>query len=64
MNHIQKMAKKFNIPGGRHIVEPDPVQLQQSIEAGERFVAYGVDTRMLDVSCRAGLAISKARVKK
>jgi 2-keto-3-deoxy-L-rhamnonate aldolase RhmA len=64
MNHIQKTAKKFNIPGGRHIVEPDPVQLQQSIEAGERFVAYGIDTRMLDVACRAGLAISKARVKK
>jgi 2-dehydro-3-deoxyglucarate aldolase len=63
MRQIKATARKFNMPGGRHIVEPDPVQLQQSIESGELFVAYGVDTRMLDVSCRAGLAISKARLK-
>lgn len=63
MNHIQKTAKKYNVPGGRHIVEPDPVELKRSIDSGERFVAYGIDTLMLDVSSRAGVAELKKRVE-
>jgi len=55
MARIEDVAKKYGIPGGAHIVEPDPVELRRKIEGGNRFIAYGVDTRMLDVSCREGL---------
>ena len=61
MEHIKVTARKYALPGGRHIVEPDPIQLKESIAAGESFVAYGIDTRMLDVACRAGLAMLKGR---
>ena len=64
MNQIQEAAKRSNIPGGRHIVEPDPVELKRSIESGERFVAYGIDTRMLDIGCRVGIAELKKRINK
>ena len=56
MDKILEIGKKCEIPGGVHIVEPDPEQLEQSIRRGNQFIAYGVDTRMLDTVCRNGLA--------
>jgi len=38
-----------------HVVEPDPKLLRDCIEKGNQFIAYGVDTRMLDIACREGL---------
>ena len=55
MDRIPEIAKKCGIPGGVHIVEPDPEQLKKSIEQGNRFIAYGADIRMLDTVCRKGL---------
>ena len=48
------IAKK---PGGLHIVEPNQEELKLRIGEGFRFLAYSVDERMLDVSCRAGLKV-------
>ena len=42
-------------PGGLHIVEPDQEELKLRIDEGFRFLAYSLDERMLDVSCRDGL---------
>jgi len=55
MERIHSLSKKLGVPGGVHIVEPDPEQLRKRIEEGYWFIAYGVDTRMLDTVCRAGL---------
>ena len=55
MNEIHKTAKKMNALGGVHIIEPDPNQLKKSIEEGYKFIAYSLDIRMLDNSCRIGL---------
>ena len=55
MDRIPEIAKKCEIPGGVHIVEPDAGQLKQSIERGNQFIAYGTDIRMLDTVCREGL---------
>ncbi len=41
---------------GIHIIEPNITQLQQRIKEHYRFIAYSLDVRMLDVSCRTGLA--------
>ncbi len=43
-------------PGGLHVVEPDSVKLKDAITKGFRFLAYSLDTRILDVHCRQGLA--------
>lgn len=55
LEHIRVVAERVGVPGGVHVVEPDPQQLIQCIRDGNRFIAYGVDTRMLDTSCRIGL---------
>ncbi|MBM3272731.1 2,4-dihydroxyhept-2-ene-1,7-dioic acid aldolase, partial [Candidatus Kaiserbacteria bacterium] len=43
-------------PGGLHVVEPDAAQLREHVARGFRFLAYSLDTRMLDTACRSGLA--------
>ena len=36
-----------------YVVEPDVAQLQRLISEGYLFLAYSVDVRMLDTSCRS-----------
>lgn len=36
-------------------------QLRECIEKGNRFIAYSLDTRMLDTTCRAGLKTVRSR---
>jgi 2-dehydro-3-deoxyglucarate aldolase len=55
MDKIGETARRHQQTGGVHVVEPDPEQAQKFIAEGFRFLAYSVDTRMLDVSCRRGL---------
>lgn len=43
-------------PGGLHVVEPDAAQVREHVARGFRFLAYSLDTRMLDTTCRSGLA--------
>jgi 2-dehydro-3-deoxyglucarate aldolase len=52
---IKQIGSDLNKPGGLHIVEPDITQLEEHINEGFRFIAYSLDTRMLDTTCRAGL---------
>jgi len=63
MQCILKAGLKARCPAGLHIVEPDPVRLQQVIDEGYRFIAYSVDIRMLDVSARVGVQIGKKMEK-
>jgi len=55
MDEIRRVSKRLGVPGGVHIVEPDPNSLRECIEEGNKFIAYSVDTRILDIGCRAGL---------
>jgi len=55
MEKIRLVAAELGVPGGVHIVEPDPQELHKSIRAGNRFIAYGLDTRMLDSVARRGI---------
>ena len=53
--HIRDMGERLGVSAGLHIVEPDLQQLEQSVRDGYTFIAYSVDIRMLDCSCREGL---------
>lgn len=55
MDEIHKIAEEMNAVGGVHIIEPDPNQLKKTIEEGYKFIAYSLDIRMLDNTCRLGL---------
>lgn len=56
IERIRQVGSLLNKPGGLHIVEPDNLQLEKRIKEGFKFIAYSLDTRMLDTACRAGLA--------
>ena len=59
VDKINVEAKKMNVMSGIHIIEPNPELLKQRIKEGYRFIAYSLDTRMLDVSCRTGIECIK-----
>ncbi len=40
MAQIRSVSEKLRVPGGLHIVEPDPQALKQCIDEGNRFIAY------------------------
>ena len=46
---INSVSRDLNICSGTHVVEPDLKELGKAIEAGNKFIAYSVDFRMLDV---------------
>lgn len=55
MSKIQTFMRTSSIIAGYHVVEPDVDQLQQRVREGYRFLAYSVDIRMLDTSCRSAM---------
>lgn len=55
MDRIHSFIKSSRKTAGVHVVEPDIVQMAGYIEQGYRFLAYSLDIRMLDVSCRSVL---------
>ena len=62
MNRIRATAERLKVPGGVHLIEPNPAELVRLVEEGNEFIAYSLDIRMVDVSCRTGLAeIKKVR---
>ena len=63
MEKISEIARQKGVPGGMHIVEPDIVQLEKCIDDGHRFLAYSIDTRILDTGCRQALDYLDRRKK-
>jgi 2-keto-3-deoxy-L-rhamnonate aldolase RhmA len=55
MERVKEVATQMKMVGGIHIIEPEVEQLKQRIDEGYRFIAYSLDIRMLEVSCRTGL---------
>ena len=62
IEHIKNIGIKMKCPSGTHIVEPDTQKLKDSIDSGFNFIAYSVDIRMLDVSAREGVRISREMI--
>jgi 2-dehydro-3-deoxyglucarate aldolase len=56
LERIKRAGEDFGKPGGLHVVEPDTSRLEECINQGFRFIAYSLDTRMLDNACRTGLS--------
>lgn len=55
MNRIKNFIKTSSKVAGIHVVEPDITQLKKGVKEGYRFLAYSLDIRMLDTSCRSAL---------
>jgi len=57
MERILALCRKHKIPGGVHVVQPDPVLLRSRIEEGYLFLAYSIDSVFL--SCAADFDIKQ-----
>ena len=55
MAEIRRVGEELGVPGGVHVVEPDPDLLKSALSEGYRFIAYSVDIRILDVGVRRGI---------
>ncbi len=47
MQRINDTCRRMQARMGLHVVQPDPAELARQIEAGARFIAYGIDTVFL-----------------
>ncbi len=61
MTKVRETAKKMNKPGGFHVVEPDEVRLKEAVDSGFTFIAYSIDTRIIDTVCRSAVEAVKSR---
>lgn len=56
MRRIRQVAGRMRVPGGVHVIPPDPSELTQRVKEGFTFVAYSLDILLLQTACRQGLA--------
>lgn len=60
---VRDAGKRLNKPGGIHVVEPDQKRLKDAVDQGMTFIAYSIDTRIIDSAYRAGIASAKGEKK-
>jgi len=52
MDSIINCCKKYNVPCGDHVVQPDQKLLEKRIKEGYRFIAYGTDGVFMYINCQ------------
>jgi 2-dehydro-3-deoxyglucarate aldolase len=52
MDNIINICKKYDVPCGDHVVQPDKNLLGKRIDQGYRFIAYGTDGVFMHTNCR------------
>ena len=55
IKEMHAIGREMKKPGGLHIVEPDPVKLREAVDQGLTFIAYSIDTRIIDATIRSAL---------
>ncbi len=59
MDKVLRVGTEMGMAGGLHVVEPDEERLKNSIDQGFNFLAYSIDTRIIDQICRSGINLAK-----
>ena len=59
LSQIKQSGESVGCPSGIHLVEPNLQELNNKIDEGYKFIAYGVDIRMLDIACRDAVRVTK-----
>lgn len=53
LKRVGEVAAAMGKPAGIHVVEPDPKAALEMISQGYSIIAFGVDIRILDATCRS-----------
>lgn len=61
---VRRLARQLNVPGGVHVIQPDPAQARLRIREGFQFVAYSLDILLLGTMAREGLAAVRGGVNR
>jgi 2-dehydro-3-deoxyglucarate aldolase len=61
MAEVRRVGDELGKPGGLHVVEPDEAKLQECVDQGSKFIAYSIDTRMIDVASRSAVGLVKGQ---
>ena len=64
IDNIKIACKKYNKPYGFHVIESDPIKLQERIDEGCTFLAYSVDFFFLGDCVRDGMKKIKEGLEK
>jgi 2-keto-3-deoxy-L-rhamnonate aldolase RhmA len=59
MGETRRIGAEVGAVSGLHVVEPDLERMRASVAEGFRFIAYGVDIRILDIGARQGANFAK-----
>jgi 2-dehydro-3-deoxyglucarate aldolase len=60
-NKILKLASKYNVPAGMHIVEPSKISVKKTIKQGYTFIACGMDSQMIRASASDYISFIKKK---
>ena len=52
IKHIEVTCKKRSVKLGIHVVEPNINEIKEKINRGYFYIAYSLDSRLLDTACR------------
>ena len=63
MDRIKSVGMASGKAVGIHVIEPDIEELRRRVDEGFNFIAYSLDIRMLDRSCRFGLDAIRGEVR-
>jgi 2-keto-3-deoxy-L-rhamnonate aldolase RhmA len=53
VNKIKDAGERYGVPSGIHVVEPNLNELKKAIGKNYNFIAYSLDTRILDTAYKA-----------
>ena len=62
MHSILNSCKKYNVPCGDHLVQPDQKLLEKRIQQGYKFIAFGTDGVFLYHSAQFKIKIRDTNV--
>lgn len=62
---VHQTARRLGVPGGMHVIQPDPQEALRRIREGFTFLAYSMDMLLLGSAARHGTSIlSKAKPRR
>lgn len=63
LDRVIKIAKKYNVAPGFHVVWPDAKEVSKKIKEGYKFIGFSFDALLLGTKCRQEINVIKQRIK-
>jgi 2-dehydro-3-deoxyglucarate aldolase len=61
LERVKEVTRDLKAASGFHVVQPNPVEVDEKVAEGYQFIAFGLDILFLGNSCREGLKAIRDR---